>query len=119
MRVSGLAPLLLTALLLALSACDSLCRAPSHGAPEAVLRADLRALRDVIRQHSQDRGRFPRSFNELIERGYLRKVPVDPLTRRDDTWVPVFRRTLSGWVIVDVHSSAEGSARDGTRYRDW
>src|SRR5882724_11467275 len=57
-------------------------------AHEAVLKTNLRTLRDVIDQHYGDKGKYPTSLQALVEEGYLRKIPTDPITHRTDTWVP-------------------------------
>ncbi len=97
-------------------------------AKEAALKADLYTLRSCIDQFHGDRGRWPTSLDELVSMGYLRKVPVDPITGSADTWVVVYAETTgeetereqaAGPGIIDVHSGAEGIALDGTRYADW
>lgn len=98
---------------------------------EAVLKTNLRTLRDVIDQHYGDKGRYPPSLDALVEAGYLRRVPNDPITRRNDTWVVVYEEVdpdnpplesdgeEAQPGIIDIHSGAEGVALDGTRYADW
>src|SRR4029079_8313730 len=56
-------------------------------ANEAVLKTNLRTLRDVIDQHHGDKGFYPASLEALVDAGYLRKIPVDPITKSSDTWV--------------------------------
>ncbi|HKI05367.1 MAG TPA: type II secretion system protein [Thermoanaerobaculia bacterium] len=101
-------------------------------AREAVLKTNLRTLRDVIDQHYGDKGKYPTSLDALVEAGYLRKIPNDPITRSADTWVPVYEETdpdnppaetetsedgQPG--IIDVHSGAPGNSLDGNPYKDW
>lgn len=97
-------------------------------AKESALKADLYTLRSCIDQFHGDRGRWPTSLEELVSMGYLRKVPVDPITGSADTWVVVYAETTgdetereqeAGPGIIDVHSGAEGVALDGSRYADW
>jgi general secretion pathway protein G len=100
-------------------------------ANEAVLKTNLRTLRDVIDQYLGDKGRYPPSLDALVEKGYLRKVPIDPITKRSDTWTTVLEETdpdasASGDGgedqqpgIIDVHSGAEGTALDGSSYKEW
>src|SRR5688572_13623531 len=59
-------------------------------AKEAVLKTNLRAIRDVLDQYYADKGHYPASLEALVEEGYMRSVPVDPMTRSTDTWEPVF-----------------------------
>ena len=101
-------------------------------ANEAVLKTNLHTLRDVIDQYYGDKGHYPPSLDALVENGYLRKIPVDPMTKRNDTWVTVLEEIDPDKApdsgdgnsdqqpgIIDVHSGAEGAALDGTSYKDW
>jgi general secretion pathway protein G len=86
---------------------------------EAVLRDNLRSVRDVIDRFYGDNGRYPETLEELVERKYLRALPVDPLTESTATWqlVPVpegYKGT-----VYDLHSGAQGTDRDGKKYADW
>ncbi|GBC79800.1 Type II secretion system protein G [bacterium HR09] len=62
-------------------------------AKEAALKADLYTLRSCIDQFHGDRGRWPTSLEELVSMGYLRKIPVDPITGSAETWVVVYAET--------------------------
>ena len=67
-------------------------------AREAVLKADLYQIRSTIDQHLADKGQYPGSLQGLVDAGYLRFVPVDPITRSPDTWAwagPSSERTRS------------------------
>jgi general secretion pathway protein G len=91
---------------------------------EAVLRQDLRAMRDAIDNYTLDKQAAPQSVDDLQQAGYLRAVPVDPMTEAKD-WVPQFDsvvlspdQTTTG--MVDVHSnSGKASPFDGTPYNEW
>lgn len=86
---------------------------------EAVLREDLHVIREQLDRFYVDRGRYPSSLNELVERRYLRSIPIDPLTERADSWliVPPPHHEQGG--VANVQSGAPGLADDGTSYRDW
>ncbi|MCI3206703.1 prepilin-type N-terminal cleavage/methylation domain-containing protein [Pandoraea sp. LA3] len=56
-------------------------------AKNTVLAENLRTLRKVIDQYFDDTGHYPANLNELVERKYLRAVPVDPVTGSDTTWI--------------------------------
>lgn len=90
---------------------------------ETALRQSLAVMRDALDKFKADTGQFPRALDELVTRRYLRSVPRDPITERSDTWVAVPESAgaaVSEVVGVrDVHSGAEGVARDGTVYADW
>jgi general secretion pathway protein G len=99
-------------------------------AREAALKEDLYQLRSVIDQFHADRDRYPASLDELVSMGYLRQVPIDPVTRAAD-WVTETPDVTGdetereneegggGQGIIDVHSASDQAALDGTRYSDW
>lgn len=87
---------------------------------EAVLKHDLRTLRDAIDKHLADRGRYPQTLDELVERRYLRKVPPDPITDSASTWItvpPPEGELRDG--VYDVRSGAPGNSLDGEPYDSW
>ncbi|AXA91102.1 type II secretion system protein [Massilia sp. YMA4] len=88
-------------------------------AKETVLRQNLAQLRDAIDKYFSDNGCYPDTLDELVERHYLRRVPVDPLTERADTWVivPPQRERIGN--LFDVHSGAAGKGSDGNDYASW
>jgi len=97
---------------------------PSLHARESVLRTDLSTLRNVIGQYRKDKGRHPETLEALVQAGYLRKLPTDPLTRGSDTWIAVYAppvKTAAGQPreIVDIRSGARGRGTDGRPYLDW
>jgi general secretion pathway protein G len=89
-------------------------------ARENSLKLTLSVLRDTIDKYHADTGGYPATFDELIQKRYLRRLPVDPISENSDTWVLVPPpQTIGSQLIWDVHSGAEGNAHDGTAYRDW
>ena len=94
-------------------------------AKEAVLRADLRVMRDAIGSYTVDKEKAPQSLDDLVTAGYLRAIPKDPITGRTDTWVTAQSDVLStvdqtdSGGIDDVHSGAQMTATDGTEYNSW
>jgi general secretion pathway protein G len=95
-----------------------------RAANEAVLKADLHVMRTAIDSYTVDKQKAPQSLDDLVQAGYLKTMPVDPMTKRSDTWMPVQQDTLmsldqteSG--IDDVHSGSQQSASDGTSYSTW
>lgn len=88
-------------------------------AKEAVLRENLVTLRDVLDKHYADNGKYPSSLEELVTKGYIRKIPTDPMTDSAQTWTFIPPADPEKGAIFDVHSGAPGRARDGTYYRDW
>jgi general secretion pathway protein G len=93
-------------------------------ANEAVLREDLHTMRGAIEQFTYDKQKAPQSVDEIVQAGYLREVPVDPMTHRRDTWnfdqgstLTSVDETQTG--IDDVHSGAQNVGSDGTTYNTW
>ncbi|HEY4492289.1 MAG TPA: prepilin-type N-terminal cleavage/methylation domain-containing protein, partial [Acidobacteriota bacterium] len=58
-------------------------------AKEAVLRENLFRIRETIDQYKGDKGKYPSSLQQLVDDGYLRKMPYDPITGRSDSWLEV------------------------------
>lgn len=99
---------------------------------ESVLKTNLRTLRDVIDQHYGDKGKYPTSLESLVEEGYLRRVPNDPVTKSNTTWILVYEEadpdnppaetetSENGEPgIIDVKSGAPGNSLDGQPYSEW
>ena len=86
---------------------------------ETVLRQDLSVLREAIDKHFGDYGQYPDSLTALVERRYIRAVPVDPFTKKADDWQMVVSENADHPGIRDVHSGAEGKGSDGLPYREW
>ncbi|MGO9087149.1 MAG: type II secretion system protein [Candidatus Sulfotelmatobacter sp.] len=92
-------------------------------AREAVLRSNLSMLRNVISQYTLDKQKAPQSLDDLVTAGYLRQVPIDPMTR-EANWEPHEEDVLMSVDqqdpgIDDVHSASNGTASDGTAYSTW
>ncbi|MDD5391043.1 MAG: prepilin-type N-terminal cleavage/methylation domain-containing protein [Gallionellaceae bacterium] len=83
---------------------------------EAVLRENLATLRDALDQYNADKGRWPDSLETLAGARYLRNVPTDPITERNDTWTS---EPGEEGGVRDVHSGATGAGADGKPYADW
>jgi general secretion pathway protein G len=93
-------------------------------AKEAVLRENLRMVRDSIDQFYADKGTYPPELTALVTEGYLRQIPKDPFTESADTWQivmaepdPANPSAVPG--VYDVKSGAEGVGMDGTPYSEW
>jgi general secretion pathway protein G len=91
---------------------------------EAVLKHDLLIMREAIDNFTLDKQAAPQALDDLQQAGYLREVPMDPMTQAKD-WAPVFDNIVLSpdqvtTGIVDVHSnSARTSEFDGTAYNTW
>jgi len=93
-------------------------------AREATLRQDLQVMRQAIDNYTLDKQAAPESIDSLQQAGYLRIVPIDPMTQAKD-WVPQFDEVVlspdqTGTGMVDIHSNSDKSSPfDGTPYKDW
>lgn len=88
-------------------------------ARETTLRHNLVGLREAIDQFYRDKGRYPKALDELVEARYVRRIPEDPITGRNDTWQLVPAREGQAQAVFDVKSGATGRARDGSVYAQW
>jgi general secretion pathway protein G len=93
-------------------------------ARESVLRNNLFTLRNMIDEYTVDKQHAPQSLDDLVSEGYLRQIPIDPLTGSNQTWKVTMEDTPAGGDnqppgIFDVKSGAEGNGLDGTPYSDW
>ncbi len=89
---------------------------------ETVLRDNLFKMRSLIDQFAADKGRLPQSIDELVSEGYMREVPVDPITGQKD-WAPTLGEDPNspdgGQGLTDVHSSSADTSSEGTAYSEW
>ncbi len=117
--------------ILATIALPALKNVPRRAA-EAVLKTDLRVMREVINEYKADKGHYPSALDELINEGYLETIPVDPITKSAATWVPLFEpidpenppaesELPEGATpgIFDVRSGSTHLSLDGTPYYMW
>jgi general secretion pathway protein G len=88
-------------------------------AKEAALKQDLAVTREALDKFYGDQGRYPGTLEELVDKKYLRVLPVDPITESPETWVIVSPPGDTPGGIYDLHSGAPGEAMDGTLYADW
>ena len=90
---------------------------------EAVLKEDLFLMRDLIDQYYADKGYYPEALEVLVDEGYLRKIPIDPVYGTTE-WEIIYEEPdpdnptdMLG--VYDVRSLAPGSGMDGTPYNEW
>ena len=90
-------------------------------AREATLKEDLFIFRDVIDQYYADQDEYPPTLEALVENLYLRKIPKDPITGANDTWLVVYatNELAEEEGIFDVKSGSDMIATDGTPYAEW
>lgn len=89
-------------------------------ARESALKEDLFVVRKAIDDYYADNSKYPQTLELLVEKRYLRTIPVDPITEKKDTWI-FLRKGYSSADdgIVDIKSGSDLQARDGSNYRDW
>ena len=117
--------------ILATMAMPALKNVPRKAA-ESVLKSDLRTFRDVIDQFHADKGHYPPTLEALVDEGYLRSIPMDPITKRTDTWVEIYEEFDPDLIpaetdlpedgqpgIVDVRSGSTILSVSGTPYYEW
>jgi general secretion pathway protein G len=93
-------------------------------AKEAVLKEDLHVLRSAIDSYTMDKQKAPQSLDDLIQDGYLKAIPQDPMTKSTTTWVTNMSDALHSVDqtdpgIDDVHSGSEETGSDGQTYSSW
>jgi general secretion pathway protein G len=93
-------------------------------AREAVLKEDLHVMRTAIDSYTMDKQKAPQSLDDLIQSGYLRAVPEDPITHSRDTWVTDTSDAMSSVDqtepgIADIHSGSQEIGSDGQPYSAW
>ena len=101
-------------------------------AAESVLKSNLHIFRDVIDQFHGDKGHYPPTLDALVESGYLRAIPRDPITKSTDTWQVVYEEIDPEEIpaetdfpedqqpgIIDVHSGSQLLSLAGTPYNEW
>jgi general secretion pathway protein G len=92
-------------------------------ARESVLRNDLFELRKLISQYTLDKQKAPQSLDDLVQGGYIKIVPKDPMTNeanwevvQEDVLLTVDQQDPG---IDDVHSASSATSSDGTAYSSW
>ncbi len=101
-------------------------------AAEAVLKNNLRTIRDVIDQYHGDKGYYPPDLDELVGEGYLRSMPLDPMTKRTDSWVVLLENIdpdappaetevneTGAPGVMDVRSGSDAVSLEGEPYSEW
>jgi general secretion pathway protein G len=93
-------------------------------AREAVLKEDLHVMRDAIDSYTMDKQKAPQSLDDLVQNGYLRAIPQDPMTHAADSWVTdtsdaMYSIDQTDPGITDVHSGSQETGSDGQPYSSW
>lgn len=88
-------------------------------ARETVLKQDLSILREAIDKYYADLNQYPEKLPDLVDKHYVRSVPVDPFTRLADTWTVVASDDPDHPGIRDIQSGAPDIASNGTPVASW
>jgi general secretion pathway protein G len=91
-------------------------------AKETLLKEDLNTMRKLIDQYEADREKLPESLDDLVTTGYMREVPIDPVTGDKDWVTETGESTIArngGQGIVNVKSNAPGEGSDGKAYSEY
>jgi general secretion pathway protein G len=108
---------------LAMVAVPSYVKAIQH-AREAVLKEDLRTLREAIDSYTMDKQKAPQSLDDLLQDGYIKTIPEDPMTKSTTTWVTDTSDSLHSLDQTDpgidnIHSGSDETGSDGQPYNTW
>lgn len=94
-------------------------------AREAVLREDLHVMREAIDSYTMDKDKAPDSLQDLVQAGYLKSIPKDPMTQSATSWntdtgdsYSDVDETSDGG-ISNVHSGSSETGTDGRPYNEW
>jgi general secretion pathway protein G len=108
-------------------------------AREAVLSDILYTFRKSIDEYYADKGKYPDALNDLVAKGYMRGMPTDPFTKKNDTWVTVAPPVVSSEAVpgesvvstagaapavdignvYDVHSGSNLVGSNGIPLNEW
>jgi general secretion pathway protein G len=91
---------------------------------ESMLHSHLQTLRIVIDEYTFDKKKAPQTLDDLVAEGYLRAVPIDPITGSDQTWRKIVEDSLTAVDqtqpgIFDVRSGSDLTSLEGTPYSEW
>jgi len=91
---------------------------------ESVLKSNLFTIRSLIDEYTYDKQKAPQSLQDLVSDGYLREVPMDPMTNSRDSWKIIMEDPSNAMNpqepgIYDVHSGSDKTSLEGTAYSDW
>jgi general secretion pathway protein G len=91
---------------------------------ESVLKNNLFTMRVVIDEYTYDKAKAPQNLQDLVSEGYLRQIPVDPMTGSNQSWRVIMEEagqsaSQSEPGIFDVRSGSDATSLEGTPYSEW
>jgi len=93
-------------------------------AKESVLKNNLFTLRTVIDEYTYDKQKAPQTLQDLVSNGYLRQIPLDPITNSSESW-KIIQEDATNTVnqsepgIFDVRSGSDKTSLEGSPYAEW
>jgi len=88
-------------------------------AKETLLKENLHQVRDALDKFYGDNNHYPATLEDLVNKKYLRKLPVDPVTDSATTWIVVPPSDPQKGGVYEIKSGASGNGKDGTPYSSW
>jgi len=90
---------------------------------ETLLKNNLFTMRMVIDEYTFDKQKAPQTLQDLVTEGYLRMVPIDPITGHDQ-WKIIMEDAVTSVSqtepgIFDVRSLSDLKSLEGTPYSEW
>ncbi len=91
---------------------------------ETLLKNNLFVMRNAIDEYTFDRKMAPQNLDDLVEEGYLREIPQDPITKSNQTWTEIIEDSLTAVDqtqpgIFDIRSGSDTISLEGTPYSEW
>ncbi|HEV2202395.1 MAG TPA: type II secretion system protein [Bryobacteraceae bacterium] len=91
---------------------------------ESLLKNNLFTMRTVIDEYTFDKQKAPQTLQDLVDQGYLRTVPLDPMTGNSESWRVIMEDAVSSVDqtapgIYDVRSGSDKKSLEGTMYSEW
>jgi general secretion pathway protein G len=86
---------------------------------ETVLRHDLAVVRESIDKYYADLGQYPDALPALVDKHYIRSVPIDPFTKSAATWLMIASEDPDHPGVRDIHSGSPDAASDGSPFVSW
>ena len=93
-------------------------------AKESVLRNNLFTLRTLIDEYTYDKQKAPQTLQDLVDAGYLRQIPMDPIAGSNTAWRIIMEDAMTSASqtepgIFDVRSGSDKKSLEGTPYNEW
>lgn len=91
---------------------------------ETLLKNNLFVMRNAIDEYTFDRKMAPQNLSDLVDEGYLREIPQDPITKSNETWTEIIEDSLTAVDqtqpgIFDIRSGSDTTSLEGTPYSEW